>query len=149
MTFMAGGLKRHSLKAAMVCGGVVLAALSAAACASAIDGLPLSPSPPGRQEVSAPIDSLGVRVLESNPPQYVLNVRAGLPSGCAEKSRHSAERVAETITVTVLNWMPTGSTPCTLIYGSYELNINIGSEFRPGTTYSVIVNDKRTAFVAQ
>jgi hypothetical protein len=79
----------------------------------------------------------------------VLSVRAGLPSGCAEKNRHTTERVAETITVTVLNWMPTGSTACTLIYGSYELNINLGSEFRRGTTYSVIVNDKRTAFVAQ
>jgi hypothetical protein len=35
------------------------------------------------------------------------------------------------------------------IYGSYELNINLGSDFRRGTTYSVSVNDKRTTFVAQ
>ena len=128
---------------------VVLATLSAAACASATDSLPISPSPPGRQAVLAPIDRLDVRVLESSPPQYVLSVRAGLPSGCAEKNRHEAERVAEAITVTVLNWMPTGSPPCTMIYGSYELNINLGSDFRPGTTYSVSVNDKRTAFLAQ
>ena len=127
----------------------MLGALFAAACASATDGLPISPSPPGRQAVLAPIDRLDVRILESSPPQYVLSVRAGLPGGCAEKNRHEAERVAEAITVTVLNWMPAGNTPCTLIYGSYELNINVGSDFRPGTTYSVIVNDKRTAFVAQ
>ena len=97
----------------------------------------------------APIDRLDVRVLESSPPQYVLSVRAGLPGGCAEKNRHETQRVAEAISVTVLNWMPTGSQPCTMIYGSYELNINVGSDFRPGTTYSVVVNDKRTAFVAQ
>jgi hypothetical protein len=127
---------------------VLLAALSAGACASATD-LPIDPSPSGRQAVLAPIDRLDVRVLESSPPQYVLNVRAGLPSGCAEKNRHDAERVADAITVTVLNWMPAVSRPCTLIYGSYELNINIGSDFRPGTTYSVNVNDKQTIFVAQ
>ena len=127
----------------------MLAALSATACASTSDGLPLSPSPSGRTAVLAPIDHLDIRVLESSPPQYVLSVRAGLPGGCAEKNRHDAQRVAEAITVTVLNWMPTGSQPCTMIYGSYELNINVGSDFRAGTTYSVSVNDKRTVFVAQ
>lgn len=127
----------------------MLAALSAGACASATNSLPIAPSPPDRQAVLAPIDRLDVRVLESNPPQYMLSVRAGLPGGCAEKNRHEAERVGEAITVTVLNWMPAVSRPCTLIYGSYELNINVGSDFRRGTTYSVIVNDKRTTFVAQ
>jgi|SRR5688572_29411580 len=137
------------MRVAIVSGSIALAALSATACASATDSLPLSPSPSGRQAVLAPIDRLDVRILESSPPQYVLNVRAGLPSGCAEQNRHETERVADAITVTVLNWMPTGNTPCSMIYGSYELNINVGSNFRPGITYSVIVNDKRTAFVAQ
>lgn len=129
--------------------GVVLAALGGAACASATGSLPLAPSPADRLAVMAPIDRLDVRVLESSPPQYVLSIRAGLPGGCAEKNSHVAERSVEAITVTVLNWMPAGSQPCTMIYGSYELNINVGSDFRPGTTYSVIVNDKRTVFVAQ
>jgi hypothetical protein len=128
---------------------IVLAALSAISCTSASDGVPSSPSSSGRQAVLAPIDGLAVRVLESDPPQYMLSVRAGLPSGCAERNRHEAQRSAEAITVTVLNWMPTGSPPCTMIYGSYELNINLGSDFRRGTTYSVSVNDKRTTFVAQ
>lgn len=111
--------------------------------------LPISPSSSGRQEVPAPIDGLDVRVLESNPPQYMLSVRAGLPSGCAEKNRHELQQAGGAITVTVLNWMPTGNPPCTMIYGSYELNINLGSDFRRGTTYSVSVNDKRTTFIAQ
>src|SRR5688500_12400582 len=118
-------------RVAIVRGAVVLAILVAAACGSATDN-PLSPSPPGRQAVAAPIDRLDVRVLESSPPQYVVSVRAGLPSGCAERNRHETERVAEAIRVTVLNWMPTGNRPCTLIYGSYELNINVGSDFRSG-----------------
>jgi hypothetical protein len=130
-------------------GVVVLAALLSISCASSVERAPSSPSSPGRQEVLAPIDGLGVRVLESSPPQYMLNVRAGLPGGCAEKNRHETRRDTDAITVTVLNWMPTGSPPCTMIYGSYELNINLGSDFRPGITYSVSVNDKRTTFVAQ
>lgn len=130
-------------------GGVMFTALFAAACVSGTDRIPTSPSPSGRQAVPAPIDSLDVRVLESNPPQYVLSVRAGLPSGCAERNRHEVERVGDAITVTMLNWMPTGNLICTTIYGSYELSINLGSEFQPGTTYAVAVNDKRTAFIAR
>lgn len=126
----------------------VLLAVSASGCASASD-TPSPPSPSGRQEVRAPIDAIDVRVLESSPPQYLLSVRAGLPSGCAEKNRHELRRAGEAITVTVLNWMPTGNPPCTMIYGSYELNINLGSDFRRGTTYSVAVNDKHTTFIAQ
>jgi len=129
--------------------GVVLVALLSASCASAVERAPSSPSSPSRQEVLAPIDGLDVRVLESSPPQYMLSVRAGLPSGCAERNRHETRRGADAITVTVLNWMPAGNPPCTMIYGSYELDINLGSDFRPGTTYSVSVNDKRTTFVAQ
>lgn len=138
-------------------GAAVVAALSALGCASASEispsspssAVPKSPSSASRQEVPAPIDGLSVRVLESNPPQYMLSVQAGLPGGCAEKNRHELQRGAEAITMTVLNWMPTGNPPCTMIYGSYELNINLGSDFQRGTTYAVSVNDRRTSFVAQ
>jgi len=128
---------------------VVLMALLATGCASAGGGGPFSPTPFERQAVPAPIDSLDVRVLESSPRQYMLNVRAGLPSGCAEKNRHELTRSGDAVTVTVLNWMPTGNVACTAIYGSYELNINLGSDFRSGTTYKVSVNDKNTTFVGQ
>jgi hypothetical protein len=128
---------------------VVVLALLSSCCASAVEPGPSSPSSSGRQEVLAPIDGLDIRVLESNPPQYMLNVRAGLPSGCAERNRHETRRDADAITVTVLNWMPAGSPPCTMIYGSYVLNVNLGSGFRSGTTYTVSVNDKKTTFVAQ
>jgi hypothetical protein len=128
---------------------VVLAAFLATACASAVERAPSSPSSSGRVEVQAPIDGLDVRVLESNPPQYMLSVKAGLPSGCAERNRHETRREGDAVIVTVLNWMPSGNPPCTMIYGSYELNVNLGSDFRRGATYSVSVNDKRTTFVAQ
>jgi hypothetical protein len=105
--------------------------------------------PADREAVRAPIDALDVRVLESAPPQYMLHVRAGLPSGCAQKYLHTLSRSGDTFTVTVLNSMPKGNPICTLIYGMYELNINLGSDFTAGRTYTVNVNDKSVSFTAQ
>ncbi len=80
----------------------------------------------------------------------MLNVQAGLPSGCAQQYKHEAEREGNVITVTVLNSLPTATDmACTAIYGMYELNINLGSDFEPGETYTVLVNDKETSFTAQ
>ena len=106
-------------------------------------------SPDGRHTVAAPIDGLDVLVLESFPPQYMLNVRAGLPGGCARQDSDSVSRAGDTITVTVLNSMPSGDPPCTKIYGTYELNINLGTNFLSGSTYTVQANDKTTTFKAQ
>ncbi len=102
--------------------------------------------PTDRKTVQAPIESVDVLVLESDPPQYVLRVRAGLPSGCAEQYGHEVGRDGDVITVTVLNSMPAGDPPCTMIYGTYELSISLGSDFRPGVTYTARVNDKTTTF---
>lgn len=105
--------------------------------------------PANRQTVQAPIESVDVLVLESSPPQYVLRVRAGLPNGCAKQHGHNIGRDGDVITVTVLNSMPTGAIACTMIYGTYELSINVGTDFRPGVTYTARVNDKATTFVGR
>lgn len=101
---------------------------------------------PGRQTVAAPIDDIQVLIRESNPPQVTLKVKAGLPSGCAQRESHSVSRSGDTFIVTVLNSMPTGNVACTMIYGSYELNLDLGRDFRVGATYTVQVNDKTTTF---
>jgi hypothetical protein len=106
--------------------------------------------PSDRKAVEAPIDGLDVFVLESFPPQYVVNVQAGLPSGCAEAYRHKVSRDGNVITIDVLNTMPADDdVVCTMIYGTYELNINLGSDFESGETYTVQVNDQEIEFVAQ
>jgi hypothetical protein len=105
----------------------------------------LSPAP-GRQTVPAPIDDAQVVIRDSNPPQVTLTVKAGLPSGCAQRESHSVSRAGDTFTVRVLNSMPTGNVACTMIYGTYELNIDLGRDFRAGGTYTVNVNDKPTTF---
>ena len=99
----------------------------------------------------APIDGLDIAVAESFPPQYFVHILAGLPSGCAEQYTHSFTRTGNRIEVEVLNSLPTGAMACTAIYGIYELNIALGSDFSPGETYTVSVNDgaATTEFVAQ
>ena len=104
--------------------------------------------PADRHPEPAPIDGLDIRVAESFPPQYFLNIKAGLPSGCAQKYTNSVSRSGDVITVEVLNSMPQ-NTICTAIYGMYELNIPLGSSFDSGKTYTVKVNDKTTTFTAQ
>ena len=112
--------------------------------------LPTAPvAPPGRQLVPAPIDMLDIKTLESAPPRYVANVLAGLPSGCAQQDGHDVARSGDVITITVLNSMPTGNPVCTMIYGNYELNVDLGSDFKPGVAYTVVANDKKTSFTAR
>ena len=104
--------------------------------------------PPNADIVPAPIDRLEVVVRESFPPQYALQVTAGLASGCVRPATHEVTRQGATITVRVLNAV-TRNVVCTLIYGSYELNLNLGSDFQPGRTYTVNVNDKTLSFTAR
>ena len=105
----------------------------------------LTPAP-GRQTVPAPIDDVQVVIRESNPPQVTLNIKAGLPSGCAQRDSHAVSRTGDTFTVRVLNSMPTGNVACTMIYGTYELTLDLGRDFRAGGTYTVNVNDKTITF---
>ena len=93
-----------------------------------------------RERVLAPIDATDIRVLESFPPQYMLNVIAGLPNGCARADGHNVDRIGETVRVRIYNTMPVGDVACTQIYGTYELNIPLGSDFQSGRDYTVDVN---------
>jgi hypothetical protein len=103
-----------------------------------------------RRAVEAPIDGLDVAVLESFPPQYMLTAHAGLPNGCAQRYGSEVARDGDVITVTVLNSMPAiQNMACTMIYGMYEVNLNLGGDFEPGVTYTVKVNDQETTFTAQ
>lgn len=109
----------------------------------------LTPLPAGTNRVEAPIDDLSIAVMDSYPPQYLLQIKAGLPSGCAQKAGYEAQRSGNTITVKVYNSMPQGAVACTMIYGMYDVNINLGSDYVPGQTYTVLVNDKQMTFKAQ
>ena len=106
------------------------------------------PPPANTTVVEAPIESIDILVRESFPPQYGLMVSAGLPSGCAKPYTYEVVRDANTIRVRVLNTMAIADA-CTMIYGMYDVNINLGSDFQSGVTYTVIVNGESKTFVAQ
>jgi hypothetical protein len=133
---------KRAVVAAVLGMAVILLAGVVAFASGRVD---LNPAP-GRQTVPAPIDDIQVVIRESNPPQVNLKVKAGLPSGCAQRDSHTVSRSGDTFTVSVLNSMPTGNPICTMIYGTYELNIDLGRDLRPGATYTVKVNDKTTTF---
>ncbi len=109
----------------------------------------LPPVSPDRKRIDAPIDGAEVQTLESFPPQYMLHVTAGLPNGCAQQGGWEASRSGTTITVKVYDTMPTGQVACTMIYGDYDLNIPLGSDYASGQQYTVQVNDKTVTFTAQ
>ena len=99
--------------------------------------------------VLAPIDAASVAVLESFPPQYRLQVKAGLPSGCARADGYEVSRSGNDIRVAVYNTLPTGNVACTAIYGTYDLGIDLGSGFASGQEYRVNVNGTVVTFKAQ
>lgn len=109
---------------------------------------------PERRLELAPIESVEVQVLKSQPPQYQVAVTSGLPGGCAQFDSIKADRAGTRIDVTVMNSMPVGNVPCTAIYGYKDSTVNLGSDFTAGTTYTVVVNaagnaSKTTTFTAQ
>lgn len=128
----------------LVAVGALLAALAIVGIAAGVGR-----ADDGRRAELAPIDEVDIRIAESMPPQYFLHIVAGLPSGCAERDRHEVSREGDVITVTVWNTMPSGEAICTMIYGMYEIDVALGSDFEPGETYTVRVNDQVTTFRAQ
>jgi hypothetical protein len=135
-----------SMRRLALAGIAAIGIIGLAAIVAAASGRVGGPPSGDRQTVPAPIDRLEVVLRESNPPQVSLKVTAGLPSGCAQRDSHSVSRGGDTITVSVLNTMPKGNPICTMIYGQYDLSIDLGSGFVPGRTYTVQVNDKTTTF---
>ncbi len=102
------------------------------------------------KSVPAPIDGVDIVVRESSPPQYVVLVRSGLPSGCARFERIAHERDGDVIKITVTNLMPDDTEiVCTAIYGIAQNGVDLGSDFEEGKKYTIIVNDEHTTeFVA-
>ena len=119
-----------------------------------------SPTPPpgfgagagtdGMVETPAPIESVEVQIAESVPPQYFLLVRSGLPNGCVRFGGYEVQRDGDTVHVKVTNLKPGDkNVMCTQVYGIAENRIPLGSDFKPGKKYTVVVNDVVEAFVAQ
>ncbi|MCH7746033.1 MAG: PKD domain-containing protein [Chloroflexi bacterium] len=102
-------------------------------------------------ETLAPIENAVVQVAESFPPQYFLLVTSGLPNGCARFDDYEVTRDGKDVRVRMTNLSPAPDEliACTMIYGIVETSIALGSDFAPGITYSVSVNDFTTTFTTE
>jgi hypothetical protein len=106
--------------------------------------------PPDRERVLAPIDAADIVVRESSPPQYAVHLVSGLPNGCTLFAGITTARAGDEITITVENSVPRDKNiACTQIYGTREATVDLGSDFTPGTTYTVRVNDRTLTFTAE
>jgi hypothetical protein len=96
----------------------------------------------------APIHEVKVNIAESYPPQVFVYVKGGLSDGCTTFHQLTTERSGNTIYIEVTTQRPKGAI-CTQVYSFFEQNVNLGSDFTSGETYTLRVNDVTTNFVMQ
>jgi len=97
----------------------------------------------------APIHEVDIRFAESYPIQVFLYVKGGLSDGCT--TFHSIEiksRSGNSIKVEVTVERPKDKF-CPAVYTYFEQNLNLGTDFKSGETYKVVVNDKSVSFKMQ
>jgi hypothetical protein len=107
--------------------------------------------PGGGQQLEirpAPIHEVRVAIAESYPPQVIVYIQGGLSDGCTTFRELKTERSDNTVNITVTTQRPKEAV-CTQVYGYFEQNVNLGSNFVSGQTYTIKVNDKTTSFVME
>lgn len=92
-----------------------------------------------------PIEEVTVFFMKSNPAQVGVHFVGGLPSGCTTFYDIEITRDGTTINIKVTNQQPK-DTFCPAIYTTFEKDVNLGSDFTVGTTYTLNVNDHTTTF---
>ena len=126
--------------------GAVIAALAllAAACGAVTLDIEETVTEP------APIVSVELRIAESDPPQYFLDIVSRQPTECHTFSGHGVEREADRIEIIVYNNAPAdGASDCAASAAETETAVALGSDFEPGRTYTPTVNGEPFTFVAQ
>ncbi|MDP6823231.1 MAG: hypothetical protein QF554_08055 [Dehalococcoidia bacterium] len=99
--------------------------------------------------VEAPIESAGISVAESFPPQYMLWVVSGLSNGATTFGDYAVKRDGNIVAVSITNHVQR-DVMATQVYGIHQSNIALGTEFVSGETYEVVINGRQwTQFTAQ
>ena len=117
-------------------------------------GAGTQPEEPAMVIVPAPVQSVGVNVSESDPPEYSLTVLSTLPKGtsCSRFDGYEVDGDQTTFSVTLTNLevAPGELVACTADFGFTETNIPLGSDLTAGDTYTVAVNGEVTnSFLAR
>jgi hypothetical protein len=93
----------------------------------------------------APIDEVRVYTMKSNPSQIGVYIKGGLSDGCTTFHDIETTRESSTINIRVTVQRPRG-VDCPAIYTWFEKDVNLGTDFTFGTTYTLNVNDYSTTF---
>ena len=96
----------------------------------------------------APIHEAQVNIAESFPPQIFIYIKGGLTDSCTTFHDLTEERSGNTIDIEVTTQRPKEAM-CAQVYGFFEQNVALGSDFTSGKSYTINVNDKTTSFVMQ
>lgn len=96
----------------------------------------------------APIHEVSIRFAESAPIQVFVHIQGGLSDGCTTFREIKTSRSGDTIDIKVLVQRPKDRI-CTQVYGYFEKDVNLGTNFVSGRTYTVKVNTETKTFVMQ
>ena len=102
----------------------------------------------GQEEVEirqAPIHEVQVNIAESFPEQIFIYIKGGLADSCTTFHEVKTESSGNTINITVTTERPKDAI-CAQVYGYFEKNVSLGSDFVRGESYTVNVNDVTTSF---
>ena len=121
---------------------IILALISVIGCRSESGG--------GDEVVTklAPIHEVQGNIAESYPSQIIIYIKGGLADGCTTFHELTTERSDNTVNIKVTVQRPKEAI-CAQVYGYFEKNVNLGSDFTSGETYTIKVNDKMTTFKMQ
>jgi hypothetical protein len=111
--------------------------LVAPGCKAKLENLEIKP---------APIHEVDIRFAESYPVQVFVYIKGGLSDGCTTFKDVSTTRKDTAIEIAVSVQRPLNKI-CTAIYGYFEQNVALGSDFMSGNTYTVKVNDITKTFI--
>ena len=96
----------------------------------------------------APIHEVQVNIAESYPVQIFVYIKGGLADSCTTFHELITERSGNTVNIEVTTQRP-GDAICDQVYGFFEKNVALGSDFTSGETYTISVNDETTSFLMQ
>jgi hypothetical protein len=93
----------------------------------------------------APIHEVRVSIMKSFPTQIGVYIQGGLRDGCTTFHDIEITQEGSTVNIKVTTQHPR-EVSCPAVYGYFEKNVNLGSDFIFGTTYTLKVNDYTTTF---
>ncbi len=127
---------------------IIVLMIAAVGCRLDTDKREGEPDTDGREEVEirlAPIHEVQVLIAESFPEQIFVYIKGGLVDSCTTFHEVKTERSGNTINITVTTERPKDAI-CAQVYGDFEKNVALGSDFTRGASYTVNVNDATTSF---